>query len=56
MGIYYFVCIVEQGPDQVFCSRVRSTTNATEEAMLKFCDKFVLWVKMSAVLESNCAE
>lgn len=40
LGVFYFVCIVQHGPHEFYCSRVLSTNDATEGNFLMFPDKF----------------
>lgn len=42
LGVFYFVCIIQHGPHEFYCSRVLSTNDATEGNFLVFPDKFTL--------------
>ena len=42
LGVFYFVCIIQHGPHEFYCSRVLSTNDATEGNFLVFPEKFTL--------------
>ena len=42
LGVFYFVCIIQHGPHEFYCSRVLSTNDVTEGNFLVFPDKFTL--------------
>lgn len=42
LGVFYFVCIIQHGTHEFYCSRVLSTNDATEGNFLVFPEKFTL--------------
>jgi len=42
LGVFHFVCVIQHGPHEFYCTRVLSTNDATEGNFLLFPEKFTL--------------
>ena len=42
LGVFYFLCIIQHGPHEFYCTKVLSTNDATDGNFLLFPDKFTL--------------